>query len=60
MILTAIYHMFISGEVFNPSDFYRIDMPQEMRNKQKDKAIKQAIKLLITNGLIKTDDIAIA
>ena len=64
MILTAIYHMFVTGEVFNPSDLYKIDMPQEMLQKQKEKAIKQAIKqaikLLISNGLIKAEDISAA
>ena len=60
MILTAIYHMFITGEVFNPSDLYKIDMPQEMQEKQKEKAIKQAVKLLISNGLIKATDISVA
>lgn len=59
MILTAIYHMFITGEVFNPSDLYKIDMPQEMQEKQKEKAIKQAAKLLISCGLIKDIDISI-
>ena len=52
MILTAIYHMFDTGEVFNPCDLYKIDMPQEMQDKQKEKAIKQAVKLLISQGLI--------
>jgi transposase len=52
MILTAIYHMFVTGEEWNPSDLYKIDMPQEMLEKQKEKAIKQAIKLLISNGVI--------
>lgn len=60
MILTAVYHMFITGEVFNPSDLYKIDMPQELLQKQKEKAIKQAIKLLISNGLIKAEDISVA
>jgi transposase len=58
MILTAIYHMFVTGEEFNPSDLYKIDMPQEMQDKQKEKAIKQAIKLLISQGLIKNIDIS--
>lgn len=52
MILTAIYHMFTTGELFNPCDLYKIDMPQEMQSKQKDKAIKQALKLLISQGII--------
>jgi transposase len=60
MILTAVYHMFVTGEVFNPSDLYKIDMPQEMLEKQKEKAIKQAAKLLISNGLIKASDISVA
>ena len=60
MILTAVYHMLVTGEVFNPSDLYKIDMPQKMLEKQKEKAIKQAIKLLISNGLIKDTDISVA
>jgi transposase len=60
MILTAIYHMFVTGEVFNPSDLYKVDMPQEMVEKQKAKAIKQAAKLLISLGLIKASDISAA
>lgn len=60
MILTAIYHIFNTGEVWNPSDLYKIDMPQEMLEKQKEKAIKQAVKLLISNGAIKASDISVA
>lgn len=60
MILTAIYNMFVNGEVWNPSDLYKIDMPQEMVEKQKEKAIKQAVKLLISNGVIKASDISVA
>jgi transposase len=60
MILTAIYHMFFTGEEFNPSDLYKIDVPQEMLVKQKEKAIKQAIKLLISHDLIKAADISVA
>ena len=60
MILTAIYNMFITGEEFNPSDLYKIDMPQEMRDKQKERAINQAIKLLVSQGLIKASDISVA
>lgn len=60
MILTAIFNMFVTGEVWNPSDLYKIDMPQEMLDKQKEKAIKQAIKLLVAQGLIKATDISVA
>lgn len=60
MILTAIYHMFLTGEVFNPSDLYKVDMPLEMVDRQKQKAIKQAAKLLISVGLIQPKDISVA
>jgi transposase len=60
MILTAIYKMFVTGEEWNPSDLYKIDMPQEMLDKQKEKAIKQAVKLLISNGVIKASDVTAA
>lgn len=59
MILTAIYHMFTTGEVFNPSDLYKIDMPQEMLQKQQEKAVKQAFKLLTSLGLMQTADISV-
>ena len=53
MILTAIYHMLSTGEAWNPTDLYKIDMPEPLKNKQKEKAVKQAMKLLIAEGLIK-------
>ena len=57
MMLTSIYHMFITGEMFNPCDLYKIDMPQELKDKQKEKAIKQAVHFLIAQGLIKDSGI---
>jgi hypothetical protein len=51
--------MLTTGEEFNPSDLYKIDMPNEMLEKQKSKAIKQAIKLLISQGVIKPSDILV-
>lgn len=53
MILTAVYHMLSTGEAWNPTDLYKIDMPEPLKNKQKEKAVKQAMKLLIAEGLIK-------
>ena len=50
MILTAIYQMLSTGEAWNPSDLYKIDMP-EAYLKTKTKAIKQAMKLLQREGL---------
>ncbi|GMA08348.1 IS110 family transposase [Tetragenococcus halophilus subsp. flandriensis] len=55
MILTAIYHMLSTGEVWNPTDLYKIDMPNNLVQKQKEKAIKQATKLLIKEGLLPED-----
>ena len=60
MILTAIYHMFVTGELWNPSDLFKIDMPHEMLGKQKEKAIIQAKKLLISQGIIKDSDFIVA
>lgn len=51
MILTAIYQMLSTGEAWKPSDLYKIDMPEALLEKQKTKAIKQAMKLLQREGL---------
>jgi len=59
MILTAIYYMFTTGEEFNPCDLYKIDMPQEMQDKQKEKAVKEAVRFLIAQGVIKDSNISI-
>ena len=56
MILTAIYRMLSTGEVWNPSDLYKIDMPAPLVEKQKAKAIKQAKKLLQKGGLLPPDE----
>jgi len=58
MILTAIYNMLITGEIFNPCDLYKLDIPQEMMEKQKNKAIQQAIKLLKSQGVLKDFDMS--
>ena len=58
MILTAIYHMLSTGEAWNPTDLYKIDMPEPLINKQKEQAVKQAMKLLIAEGVIKESQLA--
>ena len=58
MILTAVYHMLSTGEAWNPTDLYKIDMPEPLKNKQKEKAVRQAMKLLIAEGLIKESQFA--
>jgi len=51
MILTAVFAMLSTGEVFNPCDFYKIDMPEALKAKQLDKALRQAIRLIESQGL---------
>ena len=58
MILTAIYQMLSSGEVWNPTDLYKVDMPEPLKEKQKEKAIRQAKKLLISEGIISESQLA--
>ena len=40
MILTAIYQMLSTGEEWNPSNLYKIDKPEPLKEKQKEKAMK--------------------
>jgi transposase len=54
MILTAIFNMLQSGDAFNPCDLYQVDMPQELRSEQKDKAVK----LLVSQGIVQPEDIS--
>jgi len=52
MILTAVYYMFSIGESWNPSDLYKVDMPQELQGKQRERAVKNAINLLVSLGIL--------
>ena len=47
--------MFQTGEVFNPSDLRQIDMPEELKTKQKQQEIHKAIKLLKQQGVLAED-----
>ncbi len=51
MILTAIYSMLSTGELWNPVDLYKIDMPEHLKEKQLAKAVKQAVRFLEAQGL---------
>lgn len=51
MILTAIYSMFSTGELWNPADLYKIDMPEHLKEQQLAKAVKQATRFLEKQGL---------
>lgn len=55
MILTATYNMFCTGEVFNPSDLKQIDMPEELKQKQLQKNVSNAIALLKKQGILGDD-----
>ena len=56
MILTAIYQMLSTGEQWNPSDLYKIDMPVALVEKQKRRLSNQARKLLQREGLLPPDE----
>lgn len=60
MILTAVYQMLRTGEVWNPCDLFQFDMPVELREKQKTKAIKQAVKLLVSQGIVLPEHISLS
>ena len=51
MILTAIFQMMTTGEVWNPTDLFKVDMPETLKEKQLSKAVKQATKFLEKQGL---------
>lgn len=51
MILTAVYQMLSTSEIWNPCDLYKTDMPLEMQDRQKAKTIKQALKLLTSEEI---------
>ena len=55
MILTAVYHILSTEETWSPCDLYKVDMPLEMQEKQKQKAVKQAYKFLISVGELSAD-----
>jgi transposase len=58
MILTTVYQILSTGEVWNPTDLYKMDMPEPLKEKQKEKAIKQAKKLLISKGILSESQLA--
>jgi len=57
MILTAVYYMLLNGESFNPCDLYKIDMPQELRDAHRQKAIYDAKRFLLSQGVLDLNDI---
>lgn len=59
MILTAIYAMISTGEVFNPCDLQRYDMPEKLEKKQTLSVAKDAVKLLVSLGLVSEGSISL-
>jgi len=59
MILTSIYAMVTTGEVFNPSDLLKYDMPEELQKKRTLAAAKDAVKLLVSLGLVAEGSISL-
>ena len=59
MILTAIFAMVSTGEVFNPSDLQRFDMPEELLKKRTLAEAKEAVKLLVSLGLVAEGSISL-
>jgi len=51
MILTAVFKMMSTGEVWNPTDLFKVDMSEALKERQLAKAVKQATKFLEMQGL---------
>lgn len=51
MILTAIYSMLSTGEIWNPVDLFKIDLPEHLKEQQLQKAVKRAVRFLEAQGL---------
>lgn len=48
------FQMMTTGEVWNPTDLFKVDMPESLKEKQLSKAVKQATKFLEKQGLTVT------
>lgn len=59
MILTAVFRMLSTGEVWNPCDLDKFDMPEALREKQLQADLKRAAKLLIKHGAISEDSVSL-
>lgn len=51
MILTAIFKMITTGKVWNPTDLFKIDMPESLNERQLSKDVKQATQFLEKEGI---------
>lgn len=51
MILSAIYSLLSNVETWNPVNLYKVDMPEHLKEQQLQKAVKQTVRFLETQGL---------
>ena len=59
MILTAIFAMLQTGEIFNPSDLNKFDMPENLQHKRLISSAKEAVALLVSLGLVPDGSISL-
>ncbi len=59
MILTAVFRMLSTGEVWKPCDLDRFDMPEALQQKQLQTDLKRAAKLLLKHGVISEDSFSL-
>ena len=59
MMLTSIFAMLQTGETFCPSDLQKYDMPEELQKKRTFAAAKEAVKLLVSLGLVADGSISL-
>lgn len=52
MILSAVFSILKTGEVWNPTDLFIVDLPEHLKELQRVKAIKQALKFLQSQGVL--------
>ena len=60
MILTAVFMMLSTGEIFNPCDLLKFDMPEHLRQRQLLTSAKDAAKLLVSLGVVHPDALSFA
>lgn len=60
MILTAVFAMLKTGEVFHPCDLQKYDMPEQLRRRQVVSSAKNAVKLLVSLGVLQEDSVSLA
>lgn len=59
MILTAIFAMFQTSEVFNPSDLDRFDIHENLQRKRLLSSAIEAASLLVSLGLVPDGSISL-